>query len=250
MVTCYTVVPPTPTPTFEPVVSCYEVGPMPTPTLEMVVECYEAAPPLTPTPVDPNKRQEVLTDTNTSGDVNMDTVKRVQTADARERLRDCWYQFDGLAELTAQDFEKAEKQRDDLVVTHRAVLDELVSLDELDEAVAALVHETFEEGAYHVWRVNAPITCYIALPIQYDPREDIIRRAEALSEVSGDVDPKVVAEAQEALARDIAFFGAFSPQGSANEELIALWQAGDIETGDQVLQAARFLGELLSRGAS
>ena len=87
------------------------------------------------------------------------------------------------------------------------------------------------------------------MPIEYDPREDLIARAEALSGGADDVDPEVLARAQEALARDLAFFGALSPGGSENAQLIALWRSGEIEAGDEALQAAAFLHALLAEGA-
>jgi len=247
-VTCYTIAPP-PTPTVA--LTCYTVVPSPTPTtaLTPVVECYEAGPPLTSTPSSPLDRKEVLTDVVSTGDVDPKTARRIQAADARDRLRDCWLALDELAQQTVQDFEKAEQTTDTLVETHRAVLDELVSLDELGAEVAALVQGAFEEGAFHVWRNNAPITCYIALPVEYDPRDDLVKRSEALSGVSGDVDPEVVAKAQEALARDIAFFDALGADGPANAELLKVWQSEDIEASAQALEAAQFLGALLSEGA-
>jgi hypothetical protein len=235
-------------------VTCYTVVPSPVPeatpttALTPVVECYEAGPPLTPTPTSSLDRKEVLTDVVSTGDVDPKTARRIQAADARERLRDCWLALDELAQQTRQDFEKAEQTRDVLVEDHRAVLDELVSLDEVGVGAAALMQDAFEEGAFHVWRNSAPITCYIALPVEYDPREDLVARSEALSEVNGDVDPEAVARAQEALARDIAFFAALGADGSANAELLKVWQSEDIETSAQALEAAQFLSALLSEG--
>jgi hypothetical protein len=216
-------------------VTCYEVGPLPTPE---------------GTPTGPIDRQEVLTDVVSTGDVDPDTVRRVQAANARERLRDCWLQLDALAEQAGKDFEQAQQTESALGEAHRAALDELVSLEELGAPVAALVQDVFEEAAFHVWRGNAPITCYIALPVEYEPREDLVLRAETLSEIAGDLDPAVVAEAQEALARDIAFFSALDPNGPDAGQLLALWQSRDIEASAEAIQAARYLGELLSAGAA
>lgn len=233
VITCYTpAVLPTPVPTPTPMVTCYEVQVLPTPT-----------------PTDQLERKKVLTDTISSGDVNMDTVRRAQAANARERLRDCWRQLDGLAQQAGQDYEQASQAKSALVETHRAVLDELVSLDELGAQAATLVHAAFEEAAFHVWRANAPLTCYLGLPIQYEPCEDLVLRAEMLADVARDLDPAVVAEAQDALARDIAFLGALEPDGPTDAQLLALWRSRDIAADAQAVEAARYLGALLSQGA-
>ena len=127
---------------------------------------------------------------------------------------------------------------------HRAALDGLVGAGELAPAVADCVQMAYEEAAFHAWRNNAPITCYIALPVEYDPRADLLGRADALADVS-DADPETVELARAALARDVAFFTALEADSDKGSELLTQWQEGEIEVDPDAAEAAAFLVDLL-----
>jgi hypothetical protein len=229
-----------------PVVTCYvQVAPeTPTPTPEVM--CYEAVALPEPTPTDPAiQRKEVLTDVVRTGDINPGTVHQAQAADARQRVRDCWFGLDELVQQTREDWERAERAQESLAELHRAALDDLVALDELSAAAADHVQAAFVEASFHAWRNNAPITCYIALPVEYFPREDLILRADTLSEVAGDLDPATVEAAQAALARDMAFFAVLRSGQVEAGDASGLWTSGEIEVDAETVAAAQFLVDLL-----
>jgi hypothetical protein len=229
-----------------PVVSCYEPAIVieETPTVEGM--CYAEAPLPDPTPTGETiQRREVLTDVTKTGDINPDTVHRAQVADARQRLRDCWYQLDDLAQGAGTAPDETQQAQESLVEAHRAALDDLVALDEMDAEVAEHVQAAFTEASFHAWRNNAPITCYIALPVEYEPREDLLLQADKLAEVSGDLDPATVAAVQAALARDMAFFDALSEGTVESKNNAGLWRSGEIEVSAEALEAAQFLIDLL-----
>ena len=162
----------------------------------------------------------------------------------RGRLRHCWLRLDWLAQQAMGDYEQGEQARDELFAKHRAALDDLVAAGELDAAVADQMQVAFAEAAFHVWRSNAPITCYEGLPVEYVARDDLIQQAELLREAASDLDPAVVEEVQAAIARDIAFLeAAAGPE--AGFELIEQFEAGEIEASPEAIEAARFLVDLL-----
>jgi hypothetical protein len=230
-----------------PFVSCYE--PVVTVQLTPEVSCYEVGPLPTPTPTDSSiQRKEVLTDVVKTGDVDPDTVHRAQVADARQRVRDCWYQLDDLIQQTTEDFEKAELAQESLVDAHRVALDDLVDLAELSAAAADHAQAAFVEASFHVWRKSAPITCYIALPVEYEPREDLVLQADTLSEVSADLDPATVEAAQAALARDMAFFEALRSGQLEGRDLVDLWTSGELDADEEAVAAAQYLVDLLLEG--
>jgi hypothetical protein len=136
---------------------------------------------------------------------------------------------------------------DDLISDHRLALDDLVALGEVKASVADQMQVAFGEAAYHVWRSNAPITCYIALPPAYEPRDDLILRADALLGAGDDLSADVVDQARAAIARDVAALGALTGGDSDPARIIELWGAREIEAGPDTLEAARFLVELLSK---
>ena len=171
-----------------------------------------------------------------------------EDASPRGCLHQCWLRLDWLAQKTRetppQDYRQGEKARDELVAEHRAALDDLVAAGELDAAVANQMQVAFAEAAFHAWRNNAPMTCYMALPIEYGARDDLIRQAELLREAASGLDPAAVEEVQAAIARDIALFeAAAGPE--ARFELIEQFEAGEIEASPEAVEAARFLVDLL-----
>jgi len=137
------------------------------------------------------------------------TSTLVPAEDGWERLYASWDGLDLLA-VEAQDLERGEQTRDRLITEHRAALDDLVAADELDAAVAGDMQLAFEGAATHVWRANAPITCYIPAPYpEYGVQSssDLARQADLLAEMAAqsDIDPAVVEEARTAIERDVAF---------------------------------------------
>jgi hypothetical protein len=180
---------------------------------------------------------------------------------ARDCLRRCWLRLDWLAQETQDwdDYERGERALDQLVADHRAALDELVTAGELDADVADQVGTAFGAAAYHVWRSNAPITCYEPVLVDYKPTtsSQLAWQAELLVEMaeSGDLDPDTVAQVQAAIERDVAFLNL------SGEEIEALYDALieaagdtyafppfdelDLEITPEAAAAARFLVELL-----
>jgi hypothetical protein len=149
-------------------------------------------------------------------------------------LRACWVDLDH-PEL--QSFEDTGFSRD-LRQRHEHALAALVESKEIDAAVADEIAIAFEEAIAHIQRQQA--TCYIALPPVFAPREDLVKQAELLEELSaeGDIASKTVAQAQAALERDIAWLAQFH----AGEEPGEL---DGIEITPEAAEAARILVELL-----
>jgi len=156
-------------------------------------------------------------------------------ADARwDPLRDCWYSLD---DPRVQSYED-----NDFIVglrgRHQEALDVLVAAGELDAAVAEEIAVAFGQAVAHIQRNQ--VECYIALPLEYYPREDLLAQAAALEELAaqGNLDPAVVEQARAALARDIEWLSEF--------------QAGrlpglpeDVEPNRHAVEAAWILVELL-----
>ena len=177
----------------------------------------------------------------------------------RGRLRNCWLRLDWLAQQTRKDFERGDQALDGLVADHRAVLNDLVTSGELDAAVADQMQVAFTEAAFHVWRSNAPITCYEAVMVDYTPASSgqLAQQAGLLAEIakSGDLDPATVTQAQASIERDIAFLNLSQAETQAlYDELIEA--AGDthdfpsldeldLDVTPEAAEAARFLVELL-----
>jgi hypothetical protein len=131
----------------------------------------------------------------------------------RDRLRKCWLSFDDLAQRT-QEAATAGNSEDifgqQLISNHRGALDELVASGELTAPVADLVHEAYVAAIYHVWRSNAPITCYEPLFVNYAPVSAnlLVQQSDILNELStqSTIDPETLAKAQAALEHDMAFY--------------------------------------------
>jgi hypothetical protein len=173
----------------------------------------------------------------------------------RDRLHTCWLQLDSLAPQAQKDPDQSDQLRDELVANHQTALDELVSAGELDAAVAAQVQVAFDEAAFHVWRSNVPVSCYIALPVEFDARDNLRQQFELLHQVTNDLDQATVKKVQAAIERDIAFFETLTALQTlkgeayqqAQRELIAQFEADDVEVSPEAAGAARFLVELLLR---
>jgi hypothetical protein len=183
-----------------------------------------------------------------------------QDRSPRGRLRDCWLRLDALAEAAADmdDYERGQRERDRLVTDHRAALDELVASSELAQDVSDQVQTAFAAAAYHVWRANAPITCYEAVMVDYTPTSSgqLKQQASALVEMAdaSDLDPDTVAQARAAIERDVAFLNLSPAQhaalydeimGRAESDGVPSFEQIDLEITPQAARAAQFLVDLL-----
>jgi hypothetical protein len=180
-------------------------------------------------------------------------------APPRERLRESWLRLDWLAQDTRENWDgdaQGEQTREQLVSDHQAALDELVAAGDLDTAVAGQVQLAFGAAAYHVWRSNAPITCYEPVLVDYTPTStnQLVQQADLLAD-KGDLDPDTVARAQAVIERDMAFLSLSQAETQALYD--ALYAAAgdtydlpsleelDLEISPQAVEAARFLAQLL-----
>lgn len=149
-------------------------------------------------------------------------------------LRECWLDLDNpkLQSFEDTDFSRELRQR------HEDALTTLVDSGELDSAIADEIAAAFEEAIVHVQRQQA--SCYIVLPPEFTPRDDLMRQADLLEDLAAedDIDPETVAQAQEALERDIAWLAQFHA-GEVPEEL------EEIEVTPEAAEAARILVGLL-----
>lgn len=175
-------------------------------------------------------------------------------------LRSCWLRLDKLAEATRKDYERGEQLKAELAAGHRTALDELVSSAELTAIVADHVQVAFDEALYHVWRANAPITCYEPSIVNYTPTSanQLVQQAGLLATMAerGDLNPETVQRARTAIERDIAFLSLTSQE---TDDLYQALQeaAGDsfrfpsfeelaLEIPAEAIEAARFLVDLLT----
>ncbi|MBU0494175.1 MAG: hypothetical protein KKA73_24215 [Chloroflexi bacterium] len=177
----------------------------------------------------------------------------------RGRLRACWLWLGSLAQETRQDYERAEKTRDQLLLDHQSALRDLVTAGTLTPAVSEPVQEAYVEASYHVWRSNAPITCYEPVMVDYTPTsaDQLVKQVDLLAEMAerGDLNPETVARARAAIERDMAFLALSDPEVEALYE--RLKQAGgdsysfptfeqlELDIPPDVIAAARFLVDLL-----
>lgn len=212
-----------------------------TPTPQIL--CYQMVALTPPPTADPTRQAEALQDAAAAGDLPPEATRQALAAFSRERLRACWLGLDALAERAA-DMEKGEWTLKSLTAEHRLALDDLVSLGELSEAVAAQVQIAFDEAAYHVWRSHAPITCYIASPPEMGPRNDLVQRAQTLMDVQ-DVDQATVEQVKSALERDIALLALLKSDHPDAAQLAEQWAAGEIQVDAETVAAAQFLIDLL-----
>jgi hypothetical protein len=182
-------------------------------------------------------------------------------ASPRDRLRDCWLRLDWLAQETRKEgqIEPGERAQVRLSQEHQEALSECVAAGELSEAVADQVQAAFDAAAYHVWRSNAPITCYEPMMVDYKPASSgqLAQQAALLATMSekGGLDPEVVARAQAAIERDIAFLNLSSTetqllyerlvQASREGQGIPTFEELELEITPEAVQAAQFLVELL-----
>jgi hypothetical protein len=232
---------------------------------DLPVTCYTVVPDAgTPDPDTAgqlDQQEKLLTATAESGDVDQGIVQQARIALARGRLRSCWLGFEALARRAAKDADGSEKEQLALADKHRAALDSLVSLDELSADVADYVQVAFDAAAFHVWRANAPITCYKPMEIDYRPAssQQLTEQAEILIGMSADtaLDPQVVAQAQAAIEQDIALLSLSDEQLTSLFESAKAAKGGEypsfkelaLDISPEMVQAAQFLIALLLPGA-
>jgi hypothetical protein len=215
---------------------------------EIVVTCYEVVPPtvVEATPTTLVQQTAVLSDVVDGGGIDPQTTRLAQMAIARDLVRASWLQLYALVQSSIEDVDEGQTLQTLMVERHRSALDDLVALEVLSASVAGQVHVAFEEASFHAWRDNAPLTCYESLPIAYAPRGDLLQQANILSGFEGSLNAETIELAREAIELDIAFFKALEGE-NAGDELIALWQSGEIDAGEECIAATQFLVELLLR---
>lgn len=149
-------------------------------------------------------------------------------------LKSCWLSLDDpqLQSFEDNDFIRELRRR------HNAALNALAGAGQLDPAVAEQIDIAFGQAIAHIQRQMA--TCYIYLPPEFQPREDLLRQAELLEEMAtkSELDPDTVAQAQAALERDITWLAQFQ----AGLGPAALEQ---IDLDPNAIEAARILVEML-----
>ncbi len=128
----------------------------------------------------------------------------------RDRLRRLWLSFSDLASQTRAEQAGEDRMGQKMIADHQAELDAIVATGELTAPAADLVQEAFSAAVYHVWRSNAPITCYEPAFVDYAPSgaSALVKQAEILGELSeqGRIDAVTLARAQAALEHDLAFY--------------------------------------------
>jgi hypothetical protein len=178
------------------------------------------------------------------------------TSTPEAQLRNVWGQLDRLAERTRKDADRGTRMRESLAADHRAALNQVVARGRLSAAAAGRAQVAFEAAAYHIWRANAPITCYEPVIIDFRPTTSgQLATQAALLAQRDDLDAQIVAQAQAAIARDIAFLNLphaevealYQDILSAKENDNPLPAFGDValELSPEDLEAAQFLVEAL-----
>lgn len=132
------------------------------------------------------------------------------------KLRVCWLDLSGPRLRSFEDTGYSQE----LCRRHAEALEALVAAGEVAAAVAEPLSAAFEEAVAHIERQQA--TCYIALPSEFIPRQDLMQQAALLEQMAAQahVDPETVVQAQQALQRDMAWLARFHmgesppPQGS------------------------------------
>jgi len=179
----------------------------------------------------------------------------------RGRLRTLWLRFNELAQVTTADYEEGTHLSQQMETDHQANLDELVSGGELSASVADLVQEAYAAALYHVWRSNAPMTCYEPMLVDYAPASAgvLVQQAEALSlaAAQGSIDPETLAKARAAIEHDMAFYALGDADlQSMYDRFITEWQSEnhpapsfeivELELTPDARAAAQFVVDLLA----
>jgi len=213
-------------------------GPSPTstntPTVTPTITCYlpTTTPPSRPTP---------------SPTPICDLPKNIGQGSDWQQLRNLWYSLDHLAHIKC-----SEDVLDQLTSEHRATLDRLVQSDILTSAVADEMQIAFDNAAFHVWRMRSRhATCYITIIYMMEGRENLVKQALSLTEMTQHIfiDEVTVMQIRAAIARDIALLSMTGKEQHALIEAIGSSQfedmAGSLDIPPESTEAARILVELL-----
>lgn len=157
---------------------------------------------------------------------------------ARDRLRRDWLSFGDLAQATIDEANQGVTDNtlgQQLVTEHRAALDELIVTAELTPSVADLVQEAYDAAVYHVWRSNAPMTCYEPMMVNYAPVSAgiLVQQAEVLDESAGQgaIDPETLAKARAALEHDMAYYALTEAElDTLYARIVEEWQTQGLTT--------------------
>jgi hypothetical protein len=180
---------------------------------------------------------------------------------ARERLRLNWLRFGELSQKTLAEENADNSLGQQMINDHRVALDDLVTSGELSDAVADLIQESYGAAVYHVWRLNAPITCYEPMRVDYAPSsaDVLVKQSEVLNQIAtqGSIDPLTLAKAQAALEHDMAFYDLTDDEVKAlydrllrenqvGGQSIPAFEALQLELTPEAKDAARFILDLLT----
>ena len=190
-----------------------------------------------------------------------DLPPTLSSTPAMERLRLNWLRFGELSQKTIAGENSDNALGQQMTADHRAALDELVALGELSASVADLIQESYGAAVYHVWRSNAPITCYEPRIVDYAPSsaDVLVKQSEVLNQIAaqGTIDPATLAGAQSALEHDLAFYDLSDEEVKAlYDRLIRESQVGgqpipsfdalELELTPEAKDAAHFILDLLT----
>jgi hypothetical protein len=183
------------------------------------------------------------------------------SSSARERLRLTWLRFGELSQKTISGENPDNALGQQMAADHRAALDELVTSGEISASVADLVQESYAAAVYHVWRSNAPITCYAPRMVDYAPSSAgvLVKQSEILNQIAaqGTIDPATLASAQTALEHDMAFYALSDAdiqtlydrlikESQEEGQSIPSFDALQLELTPEARDAARFILDLLT----
>jgi hypothetical protein len=169
-----------------------------------------------------------------------------QKTSAWERLRQSWLELSALKDISlGADWDATQAALEQHSAAHQAALDELVADGQISQAVSEQLQLVFTEAVHHVQRSMA--TCYIALPFEYNVRVDLLQQTHELHKLAGelDLDQAVVAQAQTAIARDVAFFEAVQAGQVERTQIEQQFQSEQLQASPAALEAASLLVDLL-----
>ncbi len=181
-----------------------------------------------------------------------------------EQLRQCWLKLDsfdddfGEAAMDSQDvLTKREAVKKERAAAHRALLNTLVAKGKLKEPVAQHMQTAFEEAVNYVDYLmparkhpESVGMCYYPMPIEYAFGKDLLKQADVLRQISGDLDPAIVAQAQAAIARDVASLEILRPNPNDRGAPKIHDGTDPLEISPEGLEAARLLARLFLETSS
>ncbi len=184
-----------------------------------------------------------------------------QSQTPRDRLRRLWFRFGELADETRSRSDSEDQLGQTMIADHRAELDGIVASGQLSAPAADLVQEAYAAAVYHVWRSNAPMTCYQPMRVDYGPAGAgaLLQQAEILGDLAsqGTIAPATLSNAQAALEHDLAFYQLTDDETQAlyrnvleaNQDegaSIPSFDDLELELTPDAREAARFILDLLA----